>query len=42
MPERDSICGQLAAIFNEKLHIEAPPYEADLIDNGILDSLQFV
>ncbi len=36
------VCGKVAAIFADELHLEVPGYDADLIETGILDSLQLV
>jgi D-alanine--poly(phosphoribitol) ligase subunit 2 len=38
----DAIIERLCAIFVESLHIEAPPPDVDLFENGIVDSLQLV
>jgi D-alanine--poly(phosphoribitol) ligase subunit 2 len=38
----DAIIERLGAIFVESLHIEAPPPDVDLFENGIIDSLQLV
>lgn len=37
-----SIIDELSALFDEALHIEVPSPETDLIDSGLLDSLQLV
>lgn len=42
MSRTASIVGELNALFSEQLHIEVPGPEADLIDSGLLDSLQLV
>jgi D-alanine--poly(phosphoribitol) ligase subunit 2 len=38
----NAIIAQLEALFVESFHIEVPSPDADLLDTGILDSLQFV
>jgi len=37
-----SIIDELSALFDEALHIEVPSPDTDLIDSGLLDSLQLV
>ena len=37
-----SIIDQLSALFEEALHIEVPGPHTDLLDSGLLDSLQLV
>lgn len=37
-----SACDQMRKIFSEKLQIDPPGEEADLIDAGVLDSFMFV
>lgn len=39
MPE---IHGRLREVFREHLHVDVPAAETDLLESGILDSLQFV
>lgn len=36
------LIGELSALFDEALHIEVPSPDTDLIDSGLLDSLQLV
>ena len=36
------IQAQLTALFTERLHVEVPSFETDLLETGILDSLKFV
>jgi D-alanine--poly(phosphoribitol) ligase subunit 2 len=36
------LIGELNALFDEALHIEVPSPDTDLIDSGLLDSLQLV
>lgn len=33
---------RIAALFSEKLHVDPPRPEADLVEEGLLDSLMFV
>jgi acyl carrier protein len=33
---------QLAQLFREKLHLDVPSVDTDLVETGLLDSLQFV
>ena len=35
-------CDRISAIFLEKMHITVPSTETDLLETGILDSLQLV
>ncbi len=37
-----SVIDELNALFGEALHIEVPSPDTDLIDSGLLDSLQLV
>lgn len=36
------LCDRIAVLFSEKLHIEVPSMDADLMESGILDSLTLV
>ncbi len=36
------LCDRIAALFSEKLHIEVPSVETDLLETGVLDSLTLV
>ena len=36
------LIGELSALFDESLHIEVPSPDTDLIESGLLDSLQLV
>jgi acyl carrier protein len=36
------LIGELNALFDEALHIEVPSPDTDLIESGLLDSLQLV
>jgi D-alanine--poly(phosphoribitol) ligase subunit 2 len=42
MPNNRQLVDQLGELFAEALHIEAPAPDADLLEEGILDSFQFV
>lgn len=42
MPNHDAIVARLGAILAETVHVEAPSADTDLLDSGILDSLQLV
>lgn len=37
-----SVCNRLRQVFVEKLHVEPPDDDADLIEGGVLDSFLFV
>jgi len=37
-----SLIGDLSALFSDALHIEVPSPDTDLIETGLLDSLQLV
>ncbi len=38
----DAVQQQVAQLFTDKLNVEVPGTDADLIESGILDSLMFV
>lgn len=42
MPADTAIVRHLSALFRDKLFIEVPAPDTDLIDSGLLDSLQLV
>ncbi len=42
MSGTNAIAERLGALFAESFHIEAPSLDTDLLESGILDSLQFV
>jgi acyl carrier protein len=42
LAHQNAITEQLGALFVETFHIEVPSPDTDLLDSGILDSLQFV
>ena len=42
MTDANIIVERLGMLFAESFHIEAPGADADLLESGILDSLQFV
>jgi methoxymalonate biosynthesis acyl carrier protein len=42
MPQAAALVRELNALFREKLFIEVPSPDTDLIESGLLDSLQLV
>ena len=42
MTNINAITERLAALFVENFHVEVPAADTDLLESGILDSLQFV
>lgn len=42
MTQTDMLAQRLGALFAETFHIEAPGADTDLLETGILDSLQLV
>lgn len=42
MTDANAIIERLGALFVESFHIEVPSPDTDLVETGILDSLQFV
>lgn len=42
MPDGNAIIERLGALFVESFHIQVPSAETDLLETGILDSLQLV
>ncbi len=42
MSDAKAIAARLGAMFSESFRIEVPSPETDLLESGILDSLQFV
>ena len=42
MPDTDGLQARLAALLLERLHLDVPSAETDLIDTGALDSMLFV
>ena len=42
MPHSNRLEGQITALFSEKLHVQVPSLETDLIESGLVDSLTFV
>lgn len=42
MPHSSSLERQITALFAEKLNVQVPSVETDLIDTGLVDSLTFV
>lgn len=42
MSDANAIIGRLDALFLECFHVEVPSPDTDLLETGVLDSLQFV
>jgi D-alanine--poly(phosphoribitol) ligase subunit 2 len=42
MTDANAIIGRLAALFVESLHVAVPSPDTDLLETGVLDSLQLV
>jgi len=42
MPDSNTLAQQISALFSEKLHLQVPSPDTDLIDTGLVDSLSFV
>ena len=42
MPDSSKLARQISALFSEKLHLQVPSVDTDLIDTGLVDSLTFV
>ncbi len=42
MPDSNKLAQQISALFAEKLHLQVPSLDTDLIDTGLVDSLTFV
>ncbi len=42
MPDSNTLAQQISALFSEKLHLQVPSSDTDLIDTGLVDSLSFV
>ena len=42
MSDPNTLARQISALFAERLHLEVPSPETDLIDTGLVDSLTFV
>lgn len=42
MSEADAVRRQIAAVFEEDLHLEIPSADTDLFETGVLDSMAFV
>ncbi len=42
MPDADPIYEQLTQLFAEKLQVDVPSIDTDLLEEGLLDSLSFV
>ena len=42
MPDSSTLANQISALFAERLHLQVPSLDTDLIDTGLVDSLTFV
>jgi len=42
MPDSNKLAQQISALFAEKLNLQVPSLDTDLIDTGLVDSLTFV
>ena len=42
MPDTDGLQGRIAGLLLNRLHLDVPSAETDLIDTGALDSMLFV
>jgi len=42
MPDSKELAQQISTLFAEKLHLQVPSVDTDLIDTGLVDSLTFV
>lgn len=42
MQDSNPVYAQLTQIFAEKLHVDVPSLDTDLLEEGLLDSLSFV
>lgn len=42
MPDSNKLAQQISALFAEKLHLQVPSLDTDLIETGLVDSLTFV
>jgi len=42
MPDSSTLAHQISALFAERLHLQVPSLDTDLIDTGLVDSLTFV
>ncbi len=42
MPDTSQLANQISALFSERLHLQVPSLDTDLIDTGLVDSLTFV
>ena len=40
--QRDWVCAQIMVTLTEKVHVEVPSVETDLLETGILDSMTLV
>jgi acyl carrier protein len=42
MPDSNTLAQQISSLFAEKLHLQVPSLDTELIDTGLVDSLTFV
>jgi methoxymalonate biosynthesis acyl carrier protein len=42
MLDANKLAQQISALFSEKLHLQVPSLDTDLIETGLVDSLTFV
>jgi len=42
MPDTSQLANLISALFAERLHLQVPSLDTDLIDTGLVDSLTFV
>ena len=42
MPDSNTLAQQISALFAEKMHLQVPSLDTDLINTGLVDSLMFV
>ena len=42
MPDSNTLAQQISALLSEKLHLQVPSLDTDLINTGLVDSLMFV
>jgi methoxymalonate biosynthesis acyl carrier protein len=42
MPDSNKLAQQISTLLSEKLHLQVPSLDTDLIETGLVDSLTFV
>lgn len=42
MPDSNTLAQQITALFSERLHLQVPSLDTDLIETGVVDSLTLV